>query len=106
LYFDKVNQSLDLDLEYGGAKVGEVARDFEEISIEGKYADFKVYVEPGSYFKIDAFAEYAAIRYPDNLNIEYEVEKGVSHEVRGYVGQKSAPSTIKARLRYGGLKLK
>ena len=106
IYAQKVGNSVDFDLEYGGATVEKVAKGFADVRIVGSYADFKINVEDGASYRMEATANYAGIRYPTDMNITYEKEKGTYHEVEGHKGAKGARSVIKARLDYGGLKVR
>lgn len=101
----KVSNSVDLDLHYGSATIDKVAKGFSEVRLLGNYADFKVKVEEGANYQVEAVADYAGIRYPAALQVTYEKDKGTYHEVNGYIGQKGARSVIKAKLDYGGLKV-
>jgi hypothetical protein len=49
---------------------------------------------------------YAGISYPSNLEVVREISKSSSQEVEGYAGSKNANTVIKARLNYGGLKVR
>ena len=102
----KLLSLLDLNLEYGGAGVLAVSKDFSSINLVGKYTDFKINVESGANFLLDASATYAGIGYPAGLKVEREIEKGTSHEVKGHLGKEDARSKIIARLNYGGLKVR
>ncbi len=100
-----LKNSADFDLTYGGARVGKVQRGFSEMRLLGRYADYKLTVEEGASYTLDADAEYAGIRYPRVMRVDYEKDGGKSHQVEGYVNTKGARSVIKARLDYGGLKV-
>ncbi|MDX1943638.1 MAG: hypothetical protein SFU99_23930 [Saprospiraceae bacterium] len=102
----KLNNVLDLNLGYGGARIITIGKDFTSINLIGSHADFRVGVTEGTSFKMDATANYADIQYPSDMNITYEKEKGSSHEVQGNRGGQSARGIITARLNYGGLKVK
>lgn len=103
---DKLKNLLDLNMEYGGSSVGMVSKDFTNVNLIGKYTDFKIALESGTNFKLDASANYAGIAYPSDLNVSYEKEKGTSHEVKGHVGKQDTGGTIIARVNYGGLKVR
>ncbi|MGK0366817.1 MAG: hypothetical protein ACI85O_003893 [Saprospiraceae bacterium] len=100
-----VKNSADFDLTYGGARIEKIANGFSEMRLSGRYADYKVRVEPGTSYQLDASANYAGIRYPSPLQVTYEKDQGTSHHVEGYVNTKGARSVIKANLSYGGLKV-
>lgn len=100
-----VQSRLDLDLHYGGADSG-LSSGFTEASLVGNYTDFKLEVESGARYRMDASATYAGIVYPRAMTVTYEMEKGSSHEVKGHQGDERAGAVIKARLSYGGLKIR
>ena len=100
-----LKNSADFDLTYGGARIGKILRGFSEMRLLGRYADYKMTVEEGASYTLDADAEYAGIRYPRVMRVDYEKDRGTSHQVEGYVNTKGARSVIKARLDYGGLKV-
>lgn len=102
---NKLINSADLDLKYGGMAVNQVAKGFGLINIRGDYADFKIKVEEGAQYQVNATADYAGIRYPTAFKVLNETDKGTFHEVKGYFGQKGSSSVIKADINYGGLKV-
>lgn len=103
---DRLAKQLDVNMEYGGCSVSLIEKDFTNVNLNGKYSDFKITIEGGANFKMDASSNYAGISYPSALNVSHEIEKGTSHEVRGHVGNQDARSTIVARVSYGGLKIR
>ncbi len=103
---DQLKNLLDVNMQYGGCSVGLLNKDFTNVNLLGKYSDFKITVQDGANFKMDASSNYAGIAYPAAMDISYEIEKGSSHEVKGYVGKQDARSTIVARVSYGGLKVR
>ena len=103
---ESLSDGADFSIEYGGLKIGELAKGFSEVILDGKYSDFKIYVEPGASFTLDGATSYAGIGYPAEMNVTYEKDKGTSHDVKGYVGTEGARSTIKATLDYGGLRVR
>lgn len=96
----------DFDLQYGGLRIDNLAKGFSNLNLNGKYTDFKVNVEEGASYTLDAATNYAGIAYPAGMNVTYEKDKGTSHEVKGHTGTQNARSVIKASLSYGGLKVK
>ncbi len=102
---NKLRDNGDFNLEYGGLRVDNLAKGFSNINLDGKYSDFKIHVEDGASYSLDAATNYAGIDYPAGLNVTFEKDKGTSHEVKGHAGTKGARSVIKANLNYGGLKV-
>jgi len=103
---NRIVNNATLDLEFGGASIDQIARGFSTVTVNCNYADIKLQVENGASYRMEASADYAGISYPRHLNVTYEKERGISHEVNGYVGTQNARSVIKARLDYGGLKVR
>lgn len=101
----ELTNSADLELEYGGARLENIRKGFSEIRLNGRYTDFKVQVEEGASYQLDASGKYAGILYPSTLKVTYENEQPTFHEVSGHAGVANARSVIKARLDYGGLKM-
>ena len=102
-----IKKRADFDMQYGGMAVETLGSDFSEVQLLGKYTEFKINVTPGTNFKLDAVTQYAGVRYPSTMQVVYEKEKGNSHEVEGYMGgDRSTPKLIKARLSYGGIKVR
>jgi len=101
----KVTNNLDIDMQYGGAAIN-LARTFSNANFAGNYTDFKLGVEKGANYRVEATANNAGITYPSTLTVTYELEKGSTHEVKGHQGSQSAGPMIKARLSYGGIKIK
>ncbi|MBK7410324.1 MAG: hypothetical protein IPL49_19950 [Saprospirales bacterium] len=101
----EISNSADLDLEYGGARLEKVLKGFSEIRLTGRYTDFKVKVEEGANYQLEASGKYAGILYPSSMNVTYEKELATYHEVTGHNGVANARSVIKVRMDYGGLKM-
>ena len=102
---ERLEESAHLSMSYGGAVFDEVGRGFSEIDIDGSYTDFKIGVEDGAAYKLDASGNYASTRYPDAMDIHKEIDKGTHHEVQGYFGGSTTKNVIKVRMSYGGLKI-
>lgn len=105
LSLKELTQKMELEMQYGGASIEKLSRNFSSVYINGSYTGFKIGIERGSNFQFDAETNYAGIGYPSDMNVTYEYEKGSDHTVRGYIGANNASAIIKARLNYGGLKV-
>lgn len=101
---NSVTKAINVEIANGHVSIAEIASGFSEATLLGEYSDFKVGIAKGASFSLDANATYAGIGYPANLKVDYEKERMNAHEVKGHVG--SAGGTIKARLRYGALKVR
>jgi len=96
----------DFDLEYGSATVEMLDRAFTALEIRGRYTNYKIEVQEGTHYQLDASSRYANIRYPSEFIVVKEIEEGNDREVQGFVGDKNQAKVIKARLDYGGIKVR
>jgi hypothetical protein len=103
---DNIYKIIDIDLNYGGANIGFLTKNFTDVRFIGNYADFKVNVEEGANYKLDASGNYAGITSPTGLKIQFERDKGTSYAVEGFVGNTSTNNLIKVNLNYGGAKIR
>ena len=103
---EKVSNKADFNLEFGGVTVEQITKGFSEVILIGKYTDYRLTVEPGASYQLDANAEYAGIKYPSQMQVTHEVEKGTTHAVKGHQGTQNARSVIKASLNYGALRVR
>lgn len=102
--FDKVGKVLDANISYGNIFVGELSKSFSSVNLLGDYTDISLGLPKGTPYQLDASANYAGIGYPRMMTVTYEKEETTSHEVKGFVGTDG--NLIKARLRYGALKIR
>lgn len=103
--FDKIAGVLDANISYGNIYVGEMSKSFSSVDLLGDYTDISIGLPKGTPYVLDASANYAGIGYPKMMTVTYEKEQMTSHEVKGYAGSNNG-SLIKARLRYGALKIR
>jgi len=96
----------DFDLEYGSANVEKLDQAFTSVEIRGRYTNYRIEVQEGTQYQLDASTRYANIRYPDEFTVVKEIKDGNEREVQGFVGDKNEAKVIKARLDYGGIKVR
>lgn len=100
---ERLARRMNLDMAYGSAKATQVESSFDEITLNGRYTDFKLYMDSNVNCSLDLSSNYADIRLPSSgINKNYDAQEGSSHEVRGTMGS-GGSSTVKARMSYGGL---
>jgi hypothetical protein len=102
---EKLKKEGDFSLEYGNVVIGTLLKNFTSLRLDGRYTNFKITTEEGTNYAFDAVARYADVKYPSGFEVTYEKEKGSSYEVKGYKGSKNA-SLIKAKVEYGGVKIR
>ena len=100
----EISKSLDLDLNYGSCNVS-FSKGLTNATVKANYTDVILKVLPDlCCYQLDAAANYAGVRYPQAMDVTYEVQKTTSHVVKGHVGKSDSPM-IKANVNYGGIKL-
>ena len=100
---DRLARRMNLDMAYGSAKTNNIEASFDEVTLTGRYTDFKLYMDDNVDCSLDLSGSYANIRLPSSgINKSYDAQDGKSHEVRGTMGS-GGNSTIKARMSYGGI---
>ncbi len=94
----------DFDMEYGDAKIKNMGKNFGNLQIEGSYADFTFYMCCDAAYDVDAESSYGDLDFPGNGH--WDIRKdGADKEVEGYMGSSNSGNRIRARLRYGSLRV-
>ena len=100
-----IENYLSFDVEYSEVNINSIAPAFNEVRLQGRYSDFDLNLDENANYQLDAKSEYAGITYPRAMKVLYEKEKSSVHEVKGGTGGNNSP-VIKARLKYGSLKIR
>ncbi|MCB0704545.1 MAG: hypothetical protein KDC34_04520 [Saprospiraceae bacterium] len=100
-----VTDNASFDLEFGVVNIEHISPQFSEVNLVGQFTDYKVNLEPGTPYMLQAAADYAGVSYPASLKVTFEKESSTFHEVEGYHGKAQGVSVIRAQLNYGGLKV-
>lgn len=102
---DEVQENVVLHTEYGSASLG-MSPYFRKVDLDGRYTDFKVSVPAATSYQLDASGNYSSINYPDYLQLTREISASNSREIVGYQGQENTAALIKARMSYGGIRIR
>ncbi len=105
LKIDRLEEAAYVELEYGGFRVKELSSKFRSVDLKGKHTEFKIGVESGAQFSLDASVEHGSVRYPDNMEVTKDIKRHTSHTVEGYKGSANTKSRIKVESRYGSVKI-
>ncbi len=106
---DKIEQSLNLDIQYGSCSVKSMGPDFTSISINNKYAAVDIRLPETAVYNLDAAVKYCELRFADgNTALNYRSVSPTSSEYRGVVGSRDAKpkATVTVRSDYGSVSLK
>ena len=103
---EKVGSSVDFDLKHSQANILMVSKEFSALILKGSYADYKIAVEDGANYTLNASSNNAGIRFPKKMKVLYENDKNNIYAIQGYVGKQGhSKAIIKAKVTNGGLKV-
>ena len=94
--------NLKIENGYGSIRVGEIAPEFESISISNSYGQISLGLKNARY-KVDAACSYCGISYPEDRFKGNRIKENNSYEIDGQVG--TAGGSVYIRSRYGEIKL-
>lgn len=103
--FNEINKYLILDLDNCNASINKLTTDFKEAKLIGDNTDFLMVLEPNIRYQLDAFADYAKVKYPKEMSVTYEEENATTYQVKGVQGKNGDAPFVKVRLKYGSLKM-
>jgi hypothetical protein len=109
LDIDRIEQSLNLDIQYGSCSVRNMGPDFTTISIKNKYADVDVRLASASSYNLDAELKFCELDYPEsNSDFTFRSVTPTSKVYRGVIGAKDSKpkSSVVVRSEYGSVSLK
>ncbi|MCX6281223.1 MAG: hypothetical protein NTU51_04615 [Bacteroidetes bacterium] len=107
--FDRIEQSLNIDIQYGSCSVRSMGPDFTSISINNKYADVDIRLPESAVYNLDATMKYCELRFPEsNSNLNFRSVTPTSSEFRGVVGSKDAKpkASVVVKSDYGSVSLR
>jgi hypothetical protein len=94
-----------METKYTDLKVDFVPAGFESIKINTGYGNYNVIIDPKASYKLEGYAKYANISYPDNSRIDRYNENN-ELKVEGLIGtNQNAGSTVTINSKYGNVKL-
>ncbi len=96
----------DVVLSYGGLSIESLKSGFDNIRLDGSYANFKIITDPNISYKVDASASYGDVKLPEQINTTYKRDSGYSYRVEGTVGKGSSNSIIKVKVNYGDIRIR
>ena len=102
-----LRKKLKINTEFGGIKVENIMKGFEEIIIDGSYAGIKLGTSNDTNFKFTIDLDYAGFNYPENkVELYKSIKKHTSKYYEGVFGKGNTNSTITIKSRYGGVSFK
>lgn len=105
--FENIYKSLDVDTDYAGIRINNIAKGFENITINGSYSGIKIGTSEDNNFTFSMNLKYASFRYPEDKTTFYKsIKKNTSSFYEGAFGNKKTNSTIQINSNYGGVSIK
>lgn len=105
VYIKKVNTSLHLHVDSSVVYAAKLGEDFRTVNLNGSFSDFRIGLPGLTTYQLDAVTNYAGIRYPKALVVAHKKDQGTRYELKGHMGESGKAPVIKARIKYGSLKL-
>ncbi|WP_299158695.1 hypothetical protein [uncultured Tenacibaculum sp.] len=102
-----LKKALKINTDYGSIRVQDIAKGFENITIDGSYAGIKLGTSSDNNFNFTIDLGYAGFNYPkDNVDMFKSIKKSSKKHYEGTFGKGNSNSTINIKSRYGGVSLK
>lgn len=85
---DRLEVELDMETSYsGGFTINEVAKEFSEITLDGKFGDFRISFEEGTNFTFDTELSFSDFSYSGlPLDFDYRIREDFKARYKGKMG--------------------
>ncbi len=102
---EEISGKIVMETKYTDLNVDHVPAGFENIKLNTQYGNYSVKIDPDASYKLDGYAKYARINYPDNSKVNRFNENN-EFRVDGLVGtDQNTGSEVKITSKYGNVKL-
>lgn len=98
----KIYQKLELQTKYGEVNVNYIDVDFEEVTINGKYTDIEISIDPQAGYKLNAMAKYGNITFPSHIKVS-RIKENTQTRMFGTIG--SGKGNVNLTLNYGSIEI-
>ncbi|MEI7724163.1 MAG: DUF4097 family beta strand repeat-containing protein [Bacteroidota bacterium] len=104
----RIEQSLNLDIQYGNCEVHEMPADFTSVNIRNKYGDVSIGLSDQSKYSLEADLKFCELDYPsDNAKFSFRSTTNTSKSYKGIIGGGEAPvSKVVVHSEFGNVSLK
>jgi len=104
----RIEQSLNLDIQYGNCDIHEMPADFTSVNIVNKYGDVSIGLSEEARYSLEAELKYCDLDFPlDKAKFSYRSTTPTASSYKGTVGGTESPlSKVSVRSTYGNVKLK
>ena len=102
---EEISDKIFMETKYTDLNVDFVPSGFESIKINTGYGNYSVIIDPNASYKLEGYAKYARISYPDNSRVNRYNENN-EMRVEGLIGSdQNTGSTVHISSDYGNIKL-
>ncbi|MFD0992857.1 hypothetical protein [Tenacibaculum geojense] len=102
-----VYKNLKINTDYGSIKVRNLAKGFEDVTIDGSYAGIKIETPSDNNFNFIINIGYGGFNYPDDkVEIYKSIKKTTKKYYEGSFGNKNTSSNINIKSSYGSVSIK
>jgi hypothetical protein len=101
-----VHGNVDIQADYGGIQIDEMAQDAGNIDISTDYTGIKIGYNPAYNFDFEISSEYAGVKGKEDLEINISKEKSSERYYSGYYGSPNSGNTVTIKSDYGNINLR
>ncbi len=108
LKISRLEQSLNLDIQYGSCDIREMPASFTSINIRNKYANVEVGLPKDAKYALDAELKFCELDFPDDIaKFSFRSVENTGKKYRGVVGttEETPPGRIVVRSEFGNVSL-
>jgi hypothetical protein len=104
----RIDQSLNLDIQYGSCEVHEMPADFTSVFIRNKYGDVSIGLSDQAKYSLDAELKYCDLDYPrEKAKFSLRSTTPTENSYKGTIGGADSPaSKVVVHSEYGNISLK
>jgi len=101
----ELSGKLQLDTKYTDVVINRIPAGFEGIKITNSYGNYKLGIDPGATYKLNAYTKYCNVVYPQNGRVS-RFDENNEVKVNGIVGGSGTPTgEVSVNSHYGDIRL-
>lgn len=102
--FGTIMKKLKLNSDYGSIRIKNLANGFESVDIDSEYAGIKIGIAPGANFDFVVELQYAGFKRPDgNIDMQKSIVKSTKKYYEGVYGKGKSNSKVTIKSEYGSV---
>ena len=101
-----VRGNVDIQADYGGISIDEMAAEAGNVSITTDYTGIKIGYDPGYSFDFEIQTDYAGVKGMDEMEVSVSREKSSERYYSGYHGSQGSGNMLSIKSDYGNITLR